>query len=75
MRVDAISSIFVGSVAFISIPLANSNILNYSLHCIHYLLLGISPGLIGLALSYAISLNGMFQFCIRQSAEVESYVC
>lgn len=58
MRVDSISSIFVISVAFISIPLAGS----------------LNAGLVGLALTYAISLNGMFQYCIRQSAEVESHM-
>jgi ATP-binding cassette subfamily C (CFTR/MRP) protein 4 len=55
-RIDLISSTFISCVCFISIPLAGS----------------INPGLIGLALSYALTLNGMFQYCIRQSAEVES---
>ena len=32
------------------------------------------PGLVGLALTYAISLSGMFQYCVRQSAEVENIV-
>ena len=33
-----------------------------------------NAGLIGLALTYAVSLNGMFQYCVRQSAEVENLV-
>ena len=37
--------------------------------------LALNAGLVGLALTYAVSLNGAFQFCIRQSAEVESFVC
>ena len=31
-------------------------------------------GLVGLALAYSVSLTGMFQYCIRQSTEVESLV-
>ena len=34
----------------------------------------LSPELIGLSLVYAISLSGMFQYCIRQSAELENIV-
>ena len=37
--------------------------------------LALNAGLVGLALTYAVSLNGAFHFCIRQSAEVESFVC
>lgn len=33
-----------------------------------------NAALIGLALTYAVSLNGMFQYCVRQSAEVENLV-
>lgn len=32
------------------------------------------PALIGLALTYTISLTGMFQYTVRQSAEVENIV-
>ena len=31
-------------------------------------------GLIGLALTYTSSLTGLFQYCVRESAEVESLV-
>ena len=34
----------------------------------------LNPGLVGLALTYVVSLGGMLQFCIRQSAEVENVV-
>ena len=37
-------------------------------------MLDLNAGLVGLSLTYAISLNGLFQFCIRESAEVESLV-
>lgn len=32
------------------------------------------PGAVGLALSYAVTLTGMFQWGVRQSAEVENMV-
>ena len=32
----------------------------------------VDPGLIGLAIAYAIQLSGTFQYCIRQSAQVEN---
>ena len=34
----------------------------------------LNAGLVGLSLAYAVSLNGAFQYCIRQSTEVESLV-
>ena len=34
----------------------------------------LNAGLIGLSLTYAVTLMGAFQYCIRQSAEVESLV-
>ena len=37
-------------------------------------LLGVSAGVVGLALTYAKVLTGGFQWCVRQSAEVESLV-
>lgn len=36
--------------------------------------LALDAGQVGLALSYALSLMGMFQWCVRQSAEVENMV-
>ena len=36
--------------------------------------LALDAALVGLALTYAITLNGMFQYCVRQSGEVESLV-
>ena len=55
-----ISSLFITIVAFISV-LLSSNV-------------DINAGLVGLSLTYAISLNDTFQYCIRQSTEVESLV-
>lgn len=35
---------------------------------------GLEPGAVGLALSYALTLTGMFQWGVRQSAEIENMV-
>ncbi|XP_019860364.1 PREDICTED: multidrug resistance-associated protein 4-like [Amphimedon queenslandica] len=56
MRIDSITSIFITIVALASIPVAST----------------LNAGLIGLSLTYAVTLMGAFQYCIRQSAEVES---
>ncbi|XP_037656314.1 multidrug resistance-associated protein 4 isoform X1 [Choloepus didactylus] len=56
VRLDAICAIFVISVTFGSLILANT----------------LDAGQVGLALSYALTLMGMFQWCVRQSAEVEN---
>lgn len=37
-------------------------------------ILALDAGQVGLALSYALTLMGMFQWCVRQSAEVENMV-
>lgn len=34
----------------------------------------LEPGAVGLALSYAVTLTGMFQWGVRQSAEIENMV-
>ena len=34
----------------------------------------LNVGLVGLGLTYTVSLTGMFQYCVRQSAEVENIV-
>uniref|UniRef100_A0A4X2MBL1 Multidrug resistance-associated protein 4 n=1 Tax=Vombatus ursinus TaxID=29139 RepID=A0A4X2MBL1_VOMUR len=56
VRLDAICAIFVVVTAFGSLVLAQT----------------LSAGQVGLALSYAITLMGMFQWGVRQSAEVEN---
>ncbi|XP_006832064.1 PREDICTED: multidrug resistance-associated protein 4 [Chrysochloris asiatica] len=56
VRLDAICAIFVIVVAFGSLILAKT----------------LDAGQVGLALSYALTLMGMFQWCVRQSAEVEN---
>ncbi|XP_040847175.1 ATP-binding cassette sub-family C member 4 isoform X5 [Ochotona curzoniae] len=56
VRLDAICAIFIIIVAFGSLILANT----------------LDAGQVGLALSYALTLMGMFQWCVRQSAEVEN---
>ncbi|XP_075896037.1 ATP-binding cassette sub-family C member 4-like isoform X2 [Nelusetta ayraudi] len=56
VRLDGICSIFVTITAF---------------GCL-YLRDEMEPGAVGLALSYAITLTGMFQWGVRQSAEIEN---
>ncbi|XP_022358423.1 multidrug resistance-associated protein 4 isoform X3 [Enhydra lutris kenyoni] len=56
VRLDAICAIFVIIIAFGSLILATT----------------VDAGQVGLALSYALTLMGMFQWCVRQSAEVEN---
>ncbi|RXM37114.1 Multidrug resistance-associated protein 4 [Acipenser ruthenus] len=56
VRLDGLCTIFVPTVAFGSLLLANE----------------LEAGNVGLALSYAITLVGMFQWGVRQSAEVEN---
>ncbi|XP_023565420.1 multidrug resistance-associated protein 4 isoform X2 [Octodon degus] len=56
VRLDAICAIFVIVVAFGSLILAQT----------------LDAGQVGLALSYALTLMGMFQWSVRQSAEVEN---
>ncbi|XP_014720342.2 ATP-binding cassette sub-family C member 4 [Equus asinus] len=56
VRLDAICAIFVTVIAFGSLILAET----------------LDAGQVGLALSYALTLMGMFQWCVRQSAEVEN---
>ncbi|XP_069858835.1 ATP-binding cassette sub-family C member 4 [Dipodomys merriami] len=56
VRLDAICAIFVIIIAFGSLILAKT----------------LDAGQVGLALSYALTLMGMFQWSVRQSAEVEN---
>ena len=83
MRIDLITSLYLGVVVFISIPLAQSKCVLYAvivLNMIFFLSFlfmsfsALDAGVIGLALAYTISLAGILQFCVRQSAEVENIV-
>ncbi|XP_065919562.1 ATP-binding cassette sub-family C member 4-like isoform X2 [Dysidea avara] len=56
LRIDLISSFFIAIVVLTAVPLADS----------------LDPGLVGLSLVYVITLTGMFQYCVRISAEVEN---
>nr|XP_032836176.1 multidrug resistance-associated protein 4 [Petromyzon marinus] len=58
VRLDLLCAVFVTAVSFSSIFISSS----------------LAAGQVGLALSYAMSLTGMFQWGVRQSAEVESYM-
>ena len=58
IRIDFVSSIFLAAVAFSSVPLSST----------------LNAGLVGLGLTYTVSLAGMFQYCVRLSAEVENVV-
>uniref|UniRef100_H3A153 ATP binding cassette subfamily C member 4 n=1 Tax=Latimeria chalumnae TaxID=7897 RepID=H3A153_LATCH len=62
VRLDFISAVFVTFVAFGSILLANGKSKFPELEA----------GQVGLTLSYAIMLTGLFQWAVRQSAEVEN---
>uniref|UniRef100_H2YL84 Uncharacterized protein n=1 Tax=Ciona savignyi TaxID=51511 RepID=H2YL84_CIOSA len=57
-RLDAICAIFIGCVAYFSILTSSLN--------------AVDAGKVGLTLTYAILLMGMFQWGTRQSAEVEN---
>ena len=88
LRIDMITAFYLGAVAFISVPLAESkSVLNIKME--YFILvtslstpfshsIGISSaldaGVVGLGLAYTISLAGILQFCVRQSAEVENIV-
>ncbi|XP_078259159.1 ATP-binding cassette sub-family C member 4 [Rhinoraja longicauda] len=56
VRLDALCAVFVTSVAFSSIVIANQ----------------LDAGQVGFVLSYSITLMGMFQWGVRQSTEVEN---
>ena len=59
-RLDGIIAIFIASVAYLSILTSTIGDNN--------------PGNIGLALNYSFVLINLFQWCVRQSAEVENLV-
>ncbi|XP_057563502.1 ATP-binding cassette sub-family C member 4-like [Hippopotamus amphibius kiboko] len=56
VRLDTVCAIFVTIVAFLCLILAET----------------LDPGRAGLVLSLALTLMGMFQWCVRQSVEVEN---
>ena len=58
IRIDFVSNLFLAAVVFSTVPLAGS----------------LDAGLVGLGLSYTVSLAVMFQFCVRLSTEVENSV-
>ena len=77
MRIDLIGSSFLTIITLSSIPLADSKYIHYNMymHCMHFsLILDLDPALVGLSMTYAVTLIGMFQHCIRTSAEVENLV-
>lgn len=51
------------------------NVIVYGGGCMYVCVTGLEPGAVGLALSYAVTLTGMFQWGVRQSAEIENMVC
>ena len=46
----------------------------YILYIYIFLFIGLNPSFVGLSLAYTITLIGMFQYCVRLSAEVENLV-
>ena len=79
-----LNAIFVTTVVFVSLPLASSecqfkyccsNIYNSQIsNIVLCLLADLDPALVGLSLAYVLSLAGVLQYVVRQSAEVESLV-
>lgn len=57
--------IYIGGVRCVAI-------INISRACLYFVAL--SAGVVGLTLSYAIKISGVFQQCVKQSAEVENLV-
>ena len=75
LRLDFFCFLFINSLVFVSVLLASSkrycqlNIIQISItHAV------LNAGLLGLALSYSLSLIMHFQFFVKLSAEVESVV-
>ena len=77
MRIDALTAILLATVVFSSIPLASSESLKDVLDMsdvLYYFPIALDPGLVGLSLTYMVSLSSMFRFCVRTSADVENTV-
>jgi hypothetical protein len=79
MRIDLLSVTFLAAVAFVSIPLASGESNAYSsmygfVKKARMFPIELNAGLVGLSLTYAISLADMLQYTIRLSAEVENIV-
>lgn len=87
-RIDVLSVLFISSVAFSSVPLSSCKITLYAIliytivhrapnstcTCIYFEYLAVDAGLIGLALTYALSMGSIFQYCIKQSTILEGLV-
>ncbi|KAJ1567224.1 Multidrug resistance-associated protein 4, partial [Cladochytrium tenue] len=61
VRLDLLSAFFLAMIAFVAVGLRVANA-------------GLSAGVVGLLLSYALQLMGLLQWAVRQSAEVENYM-
>ncbi len=75
LRIDTICVLFIGLIAFVCIALVDGMCCNFTDY--KKLLpfeIVFDSGLIALALTYTTSLTGLFQYCVRESAEVESLV-
>ncbi|KAJ3191281.1 Multidrug resistance-associated protein 4 [Irineochytrium annulatum] len=60
LRLDVMSAMFLTLIAYVSVAAKGVSAL------------GLNPGSVGLLLSYGLSLVGLFQWAVRQSAEVEN---
>ena len=58
MRIDFFNALFLAAVAFFSVALSTT----------------LSTGLLGLGLTYTVSLAGMFQYCVMLGTQVENMV-
>ena len=76
IRVDSISALFITAVSFISIGLVTCKHHGsfFFICCLQNHAVVSDRSLIGLSITYAISLSGMFQYVIRLNADVENLV-
>ena len=78
MRIDTIGSLFLTSVIFSSIALAESEIsFTYVwplIQHVYILSTGLDPALVGLSITYAITLVNTTQAFIRTNSELENLV-
>ena len=83
MRMDFLVGVFIAVVAFTFLSLSSSEfsagttIMSelYILKLRSFFLSALNAGLAGLSLVYSLALTDLFQYCVRQSAEVENVVC
>jgi len=83
LRLDSLSNLLLLATIAVSVPLvahtskfqlSNSDLLFMNQLLFFRVDAELNPSLLGLGLTYIVTLANMFQFCVRQSAELESQV-